>query len=143
MEPFSPQDPIRKLLDQSREVSARPNFTQNVVRAARQTPQERGWLAGLRAWWSENPAKGGLALASGAAVAVMLAFAWMPSQPVDGPSVAASPAPVQVEDLSFVDEMPLLPTAEAAWQGSMETESLLAVEDTSLLTDSDISYLLY
>ena len=143
MEPFSPQDPIRKLLDQSREVGVRPNFTQNVVRTARQTPQERGWLAGLRAWWGENPAKVGLALASGAAVAVMLTFAWIPVQPVAGPSAVAVTTPAQVEDLSFADEMPLLPTAEAAWQGTMETESLLAVEDTSLLTDSDISYLLY
>lgn len=143
MEPFSHQDPIRKLLDQSREVNVRPNFTQNVVRAARQTPQERGWLAGLRSWWSENPAKGGLALASGAAAAVMLAFAWMPDQPAAGPTLVMVPDPVQVDNISFVDEMPLLPTAEAAWQGSMETESLLAVEDTSLLTDSDISYLLY
>ncbi len=141
MEPFSPQDPVRKLLDQARELNVRPNFTQNVVRAARQTPQERGWLAGLRAWWSDNTVAGGLTVAAGAVAAVMLAFAWMPGQPADVQAVAAVLTPV--EDISFVDEMPLLPTAEAAWQGTMETESLLAVEDTSLLTDSDISYLLY
>ena len=49
MEPLSPQDPIKHLLAQAREVEVRPNFTQNVLRAARQTPQDRGWLAGLRA----------------------------------------------------------------------------------------------
>ena len=143
MEPFSPQDPIRKLLDQAPEVNVRPNFTQNVVRAARQTPQERGWLAGLRAWWSENPATGGLTLAGGAAAAVMLAFAWMPGQATVEPIVVEAPAPAPMEDISFVNEMPLLPEADVAWQGTMQTESLLAVEDTSQLTDSDISFLLY
>jgi hypothetical protein len=48
MEPFSPQDPLTKLLAQARKIEARSNFTQNVVRAARQTPQDRGWLAAVR-----------------------------------------------------------------------------------------------
>ena len=50
MDPIPPNDPLWKLLGQSRRVEVRPNFTQNVLRAARQTPQERGWFARLRTW---------------------------------------------------------------------------------------------
>ncbi len=118
----------------------RSNFTQNVLRAARNTPQDRGWLAGLRAWWQENTVAGGLTLAGGAAAAMVLAFVVM--QPAEQPaSHAVMPPPV--EDLSLVSDMPLLPETEAPWDSSLQTESLLAVEDTSLLTDSEISFLLY
>ncbi|MBL9129742.1 MAG: hypothetical protein JNG86_00985 [Verrucomicrobiaceae bacterium] len=139
MEPFSPQDPIQKLLAQAREVEVRSNFTQNVVRAARQTPQERGWLAGLRAWWQESSLAGSLTLAGGAVAAMALAFVVM--QPAEQPGTLAVTPPA--EDLSVVSDMPLLPETEAPWDSSLQTESLLAVEDTSLLTDSEISFLLY
>jgi hypothetical protein len=133
MEPFSPQDPIRKLLDQAREVEVRPNFTQNVVRLARQTPQDRGWLAGLRAWWQENTMLGGLSVAGTAVAALMMAFVIL--QP--------EPAAVIVEVPVIMDELPLLPETEAAWESPLQTEALLAVEDSSQFTDSEISFLLY
>ena len=141
MEPFSPQDPLRKLLGQAREAEVRPNFTQNVMRMARQTPQDRGWLSSLRAWWEENTLVGGLSIAGGAVEALALAFvALQPSatspQVADEPVKAAQPAVV-------LDEMPILPESEAAWENPLHTEALFAVEDSSQFTDSEISFLLY
>lgn len=139
MEPLSPQDPLRQLLQQARDVQVRPNFTQNVVRLARQTPQERGWLASLKAWWQENTALGGLSLAGGAAAALALAFVFM--QPEQPASIALAPVPQTAPVL--LDETPLPAETEAAWESSLHTEALLAVEDSSQLTDSEISFLLY
>lgn len=145
MEPFSPHDPIQKLLALAREVEVRPNFTQNVLRAARNTPQDRGWLAALRAWWQENTLTGGLTVAGAAAAAVAFAFVLMQPATTTPQAVAdAVPAPASsAVDLSFVDNMPLSPETEADWESSLQTGSLLAIEDASLLTDTQISSLLY
>lgn len=53
MDPLTPDDPLWKLLGQSRPVELRPDFVRNVLRAARQTPQDKGWLASLKARWQE------------------------------------------------------------------------------------------
>ncbi len=138
MEPFSPQDPLTKLLAQARKIEARSNFTQNVVRAARQTPQDRGWLAAVRAWWEDvsyAPAAGRWALAAGAAAAIALTFAVLQTQPES--------VPVIVEQTILVPEVPLLPAAETPWETAYQTEALLAVEDTTQFTDSEIGFLLY
>lgn len=137
MEPFSPEDPLTKLLAQARKIEARSNFTQNVVRAARQTPQDRGWLAALSAWWSEsvNPA-GKWAFAAGVTAAIALTIAVLQTQPESAPQVveqAAAPAA----------ELPLLPTADTPWETAYQTEALLALDDTSQFTDSEIGFLLY
>lgn len=140
MEPFSPQDPMTKLLAQARRIEARSNFTQNVVRAARQTPQDRGWLASLRAWWEDvsyAPAAGRWALAAGAAAAIALTFAVMQMQP------EAAPQTQVVEQTILIPEVPLLPAAETPWEAAYQTEALLAVEDTTQFTDSEIGFLLY
>lgn len=145
MEPLSPQDPIKHLLAQAREVEVRPNFTQHVLRAARQTPQDRGWLAGLRAWWEENTTLGGLSLAGGALAALAIGFlAWGPaSTSTPQPVVAAETTPaVQVADTP-ANDLPLHPESEAAWEAPFDTAALLAVEDTSQLSDSEIGFLLY
>ena len=120
-------------------MQVRPNFTQNVVRLARQTPQERGWLVSLKAWWQDNTALGGLSLAGGAVAACVFAFFLMqPGQPAGIVEIAARPvAPV------ILDEAPLPAETETAWESSLHTEALLAVEDSSQLTDSEISFLLY
>ena len=154
MEPFSPEDPLTKLLAQARKIEARSNFTQNVVRAARQTPQDRGWIAGVRAWWSETMSPGSTwAFAAGVTAAVALTVAVLqmqpeaaspqmvnhpPAVPVAVPAVKAVPEPVLAESV-----MPDLPAAETAWEAAYQTEALLAVEDTTKFTDSEISFLLY
>lgn len=141
MEPFSPQDPIRKLLAQAREAKVRPNFTQSVLRKARQTPQDLGWLASLRAWWEETPLFSGLSIA-GCALAA-LALAWVTLQPaVTAPSVADQSVHTPLS-AAALDEMPILPESEVAWESPLHTEALFAVEDSSQFTDSEISFLLY
>ncbi|MGV3660163.1 MAG: hypothetical protein ACO1TE_08255, partial [Prosthecobacter sp.] len=106
MEPFDPQDPLTKLLAQARRIEARSNFTQNVLRAARQTPQDRGWFAALRAWWSENSTPAGQwAFAGGVAAALVLTVAVLQMQPdAAAPQMAekltvpvAAPAPAVAE----------------------------------------------
>lgn len=136
MEPFSPQDPISKLLAQARRIEARSNFTQNVVRAARQTPQDRGWLAAVRTWWEDvsfaAPAAK-WAFASVSVAAIALAMVIFQIQPAVTPQIVQQNVP----------ELPLLPTAETPWEATYDTQALLAVDDTSQLTDSEIGFLLY
>lgn len=137
MEPFSSQDPLNKLLAQARRIEARSNFTQNVIRAARQTPQDRGWLAAVRAWWTEavNPA-GKWAFAASVTAAIALTVAVLQTQPEVTPQI--------VEKVAVpVAELPVLPAAETPWETAYQTEALLAVDDTSQFTDSEISFLLY
>jgi len=142
MEPLSPQDPIAKLLAQARAVEVRANFTQNVVRAARQTPQERGWLAALRAWWEDvsfaAPA-GKWAFATVTVAALALALVIFQTQPETEPQLAQQ----QAQEIT-VPDLPLLhATAETPWEATFDTQALLAEDDTSQLTDSEIGFLLY
>ncbi len=142
MEPFSPQDPIAKLLAQARKVEVRSNFAQNVARAARQTPQDRGWLAAFRSWWEDvsfaAPA-GKWAFASVTVAAIALAIVIFQTQPATEPQLVQQ----EVQEMSLPD-LPLLPTAEETpWQATYDTQALLAVDDTSQLTDSEIGFLLY
>lgn len=143
MEPLSPQDPIAKLLAQARTVEVRPNFTQNVVRAARQTPQDRGWLAALKNWWedvsSAAPA-GKWVFATVAVVAVALAVVIFQTQPGSELHLAKQEQVVPATNLA---DLPLLPEAETPWEATFDTQALLAVDDTSQFTDSEISFLLY
>ncbi|WP_395741884.1 hypothetical protein [Prosthecobacter sp.] len=142
MEPLSPQDPVAKLLAQARSVEVRAHFAQNVARAARQTPQDRGWLAALRLWWedvsfADPSAKWTFATVT---VAVMaLAFVILQAQPSAETRLAQQEAPVLA-----APELPLLPqAAETPWEATFDTQALLAVDDTSQLTDSEIGFLLY
>ena len=142
MEPLSPQDPVAKLLAQARTVEVRANVAQNVARAARQTPQDRGWLAALRTWWEDvsfaAPA-GKWAFATVTVAALALALVIFQTQPVTQPQLAQQ----QVVEIT-VPDLPLLhATAETPWEATFDTQALLAVDDTSQLTDSEIGFLLY
>jgi hypothetical protein len=111
------------------------------LRKARQTPQDLGWLASLRAWWEETPLFSGLSVA-GCALAA-LALAWVTLQPaVTAPSVADQSVHPPLS-AAALDEMPILPESEEAWESPLHTEALFAVEDSSQFTDSEISFLLY
>lgn len=144
MEPLSPQDPIAKLLAQARKVEVRSNFAQNVVRAARQTPQDRGWLAALRSWWEDvsfaaPAAKWAFATVTVAALALALVI--FQTQPAAETQLAQQEAPVMAAP---APALPLLAAAaETPWEATFDTQALLAVEDTSQLTDSEIGFLLY
>jgi hypothetical protein len=142
MEPLSPQDPIAKLLAQARAVEVRANFAQNVVRAARQTPQDRGWLAALRTWWEDVSSAAPAAkwaFATVTAAVLALALVIFQTQPTAETQLANQEAPVMA-----VPDMPLLhAAAETPWEATYDTQALLAVDDTSQLTDSEIGFLLY
>jgi hypothetical protein len=137
MEPFSPEDPFAKLLAQARKVEARSNFTQNVLRAARQTPQDHGRLAAVRAWWTEmmNPS-GKRAFAAGLTAAIALTVAVLQKRQETTPQIVE-------QVVAPVSELPLLPAAETPWETAYQTEALLAVQDSSQFTDSEIGFLLY
>lgn len=142
MEPLSPQDPIAKLLAQARAVEVRTNFAQNVARAARQTPQDRGWLADLRIWWEDvswaaPAAKWAFATVTVAAMALALVI--FQTQSASETQIAKQEVPAMT-----VPELPLLhAAAETPWEATFDTQALLAMDDTSQLTDSEISFLLY
>lgn len=139
MDPLTPNDPLWKLLGQSQRVEARPNFTQNVLRAARQTPQERGWVARLRGWVAaqERP---GLAWAVAATVALAAGLVLM--QPTgSAPEVAQQPA--EVPALLLETDFPLVDGYDTQWQNLEQMGDLLAVQDSALLTDREIHLLLY
>ena len=142
MEPLSPQDPIAKLLAQARAVEVRANFAQNVVRAARQTPQERGWRAALRIWWEDvssaaPAAKWAFATVTVAALALALVI--FQTQPTAETQLANQETPV-----TTVPDLPLLhAAAETPWEATFNTQALLAEDDTTQLTDSEIGFLLY
>lgn len=162
MEPLNDQDPISKLLAQARPVEPRGNFTQNVLREARQTPQDRGWLSGVLALFSGSastpPVFRLAAAAAAAAVVALIAFAWVqqgtdetptvavtaPAPEVATPAVVASvPVATSSEETLFADEIPLLPEVETQWQNLDHQDALLAVEDTSMLSDSEVAFFLY
>ncbi len=144
MDPLTPNDPLWKVLGRAKPVEPRPNFLQNVMREARQTPQERGWLARVRGWWSEMegvPA----GLAWSAAAALVLAGALLMYEPGAAPrTVAQTPQiPAAAEPALSEADFPLVPEFETEWNQMEQMGALLAVQDTSELTDTEIHLLLY
>ncbi|SKA99272.1 hypothetical protein SAMN02745166_02889 [Prosthecobacter debontii] len=166
MEPLSPNDPLWKVLGQTKRVEVRPNFTQNVVRMARQTPQDRGWLARLKSWWQEKQEVGTAATWTWAAAAAAIALTasavlFTPAASEESSANLAAvtnPAPVPISraEIASVEkaepastvataevDFPLMPGFETEWQNLEQMGDLLAVHDTSLLTDSEINLLFY
>jgi hypothetical protein len=82
-----------------------------------------------------NPA-GKWAFAAGVSADIALTVAVLQTQP-ETTSQIVGKAVVPVE------ELPLLPAAETPWETAYQTEALLAVEDSSQFTDSEIGFLLY
>jgi len=140
MEPLTPNDPLWNLLGKTKPVEPRPNFVQNVVRAARQPPQEHGWLASLKAWWQESEL-GHAPLAWAAAAVIALAGISLTLAPQADVQMAAQPAATQDAVLSEADF--LVPEFETEWKNLETMGDLLAVQDTSQLTDREIHMLLY
>ncbi len=140
MEPLTPNDPLWNLLGKTKPVEPRPNFVQNVVRAARQTPQEHGWLASLKSWWREREL-GQASLAWAAAAVIALAGISLTFAPQADVQMAAQPPATQDAVLSEADF--LVPEFETEWKNLETMGDLLAVQDTSQLTDREIHMLLY
>lgn len=140
MEPLEPNGPLWKLLGKAKPVEPRPNFTQNVLRAARQTPQSRGWWARLTEWFQDSPStlsRAAIGVMAAVALTVVLAAQFRTS---DTPAtMVAQPL---LPTASIVAEAPLL-AVESQLESVDEVSMLLALEDTSTLTDSEINFLLY
>lgn len=140
MEPLEPHGPLWKLLGKAKPVEPRPNFTQNVLRAARQTPQSRGWWARVTEWFQDNPSalsRSATGVMAAVALTVVLAAQFRTS---DTPATMVA-QPV-LPTASIVAEAPLL-AVESQLESVDEVSMLLALEDTSTLTDSEINFLLY
>ena len=147
-EPFDPQDPLWKLLGQGREVEVRSNFVQNVVRQARQTPQERSLLARWCAWFSFKEGEKAVLMGRLAVVAAVLLVGTLTVvQTLTQPEESDSNARVVAERVSQlvepVLEKPLVPEVETQLETLDYLDALLALEDTSGLSDREIAYLLY
>jgi hypothetical protein len=138
MEPFSPQDPLTKLLGQARPVEPRPNFTQNVLRAVRQLPQRMSLRERLAEWCGalSRPA---LAGACAVAAAGLLAFQSLQH----GTGIQGSRTP---------DGKSLVVTAESAadetdvaatFDNMNQLSTLLAQTDARAMTDTEVAFLLY
>ena len=142
MEPLDPNDSLWKLLGKARPVEPRSNFTANVLRAARQTPQTRGWWAKVSEWLQDSPsALPRMAVGVAAAVAFAAVVAVQIRTPESSPNLAqhaSSTAPLAMT----VAEPPLL-AVETQLESVDQVSMLLALEDTSSLTDSEINFLLY
>lgn len=150
MEPLSHNDPLHTLLGKARPVEPRPNFTQNVMRAIRQTPQSLGVWTRVQEWLG-SLAMPRLALACAAAIVVVLALIALQKPASETPVVVqqktqpATPPhlPAVVDEMLFsaTESVPETPAADYLERDPMGL--LLVHEDTSALTDSEIALLLY
>lgn len=158
MEPLSPNDPVFKLLGKTKSVEPRPNFTQNVLRAVRQTPQRETWWERCQSWLANGLGARSTWAGSGLAVTAALAI-WLGvrapevetphtsqaavathSTKSTTPDWAVTAPTVEEENFTAVEES----TSVASQLASMDQMSLLlAQQDTSALTDNEIALLLY
>ena len=142
MEPLDPNDSLWKLLGKARPVEPRSNFTANVLRAARQTPQTRGWWAKVSEWLQDSPSalpRMAIGVVAAVAFAAVVAVQFRTTESsLDLAQHVSNAAPVA----ATVAEPPLL-AVETQLESVDQVSMLLALEDTSSLTDSEINFLLY
>jgi hypothetical protein len=145
MEPFAPNDPLWDLLGKAKPVKPRANFAQNVVREARQTPQEHGLWAKLQGWWQDSVSPSpALSWAVTAAICAMVTSITLISQQDSSSTVAAQPSTAISEEALLTEiAFPIVPEFESEWKNLEQTGALLAVQDTSQLTANEIHLLLY
>lgn len=147
MNPLEPNDPLWNLLGKARKVEVRGNFVQNVVRAARQEPQTRSVWQRAREWMEQARAAVWFRPALVATAVVVAAVAlWNPAAPQTETLAqvpAASPASetISTEDMELLKLAESLPTMPLDSVNQMDV--LLAMDDTSALTDTEIAFLLY
>ncbi|TLD70189.1 hypothetical protein FEM03_13435 [Phragmitibacter flavus] len=151
MDPFPKDDPLHQLLGKTRAVEPRPNFTQNVMRTVRNTPQDRGWRVSLMARLENFPrlklaaTTGAMAIAAAVALALLVtnnsqeSSTSSPGIIIASASAESATLPVDLVETSTPDE-----SIVASELDSMDQLSdLLASQDTTSLTDGEIAMLLY
>jgi hypothetical protein len=152
MEPFSKDDPLHKLLGKGRAVEPRPNFTQNVLRAVRQEPQKLGFWERCRAWLDEE---GGFkklnhGILAAAAVLTLSLVVWKQADtsagnPADVVSTSPSSdsSPAQAVEAVPATEMPVEAVVTSELESLDHLSVMLAQQNTSAMTDSEIASFLY
>lgn len=139
MEPLSPQDPLHRLLGKTRPVEPRGDFTQNVLRAVRQLPQSESVWERVQGWFAQmTMPRAATALAFAAVLALGGMALWSPVPP------QIISAPLAMNSSSDADlTRPTESDVASELDGMNQLTALLAQQDTSALTDSDIAFLLY
>lgn len=145
MEPLSPNDPLWKLLGKARPVEPRSNFLPNVLREVRNTPQQTSWWSrvseNFSAWLAGLQRPALMAMAAFVIVALLVTLLDRPV-PETSPDVSVANMtalqPLADEEMALIADDLILPTA-----GLDHMEALVAMEDTSSLTDNEIAFLLY
>lgn len=145
MEPLSPNDPLWKLLGKARPVESRSNFLPNVLREVRNTPQQTSWWSrvseNFSAWLAGLQRPALMAMAAFVIVALLVTLLDRPV-PETSPDVSVANMtalqPLADEEMALIADDLSLPTA-----GLDHMEALVAMEDTSSLTDNEIAFLLY
>jgi len=147
MEPFSPQDPLSKLLSNARPVEPRPNFTANVLRAIRQEPQrESFWVRLSQRWLTPQPALALGAVAVAASLVTLLAMHPWSAHSLRGNTgqLSGMGGAMGANRVSkFSPPVPSENEVAAEWDGMNELGELLVQRDPSTMSDSDIAALLY
>lgn len=140
MDPLTPNDPLWKLLGEARKVEVRGNFTANVLREARNTPQEKGLGYRLLSLW-KGESLPWLRPVVAMALVVALGVVWLPQSSVTNTitvTKAEVVAPLADEDMALIAN-----DVDLALEGMNHLDALVAMEDTSALTDTEIAFLLY
>ena len=102
-------------------------------------------LARMRAWFAETSVSTGRMAWAGVAVAVLaLVAAWplLPEQQAELAVVRPEPSLPGVPAVADA-ELPIVPPPDTQWVKMQQFDALLAVQDTSQLTDREINFLLY
>jgi len=147
MNPLEPNDPLWQLLGMSREAKVRGNFVQNVVREARNTPQDRGLFVAVKVW-ARGETRGEVAwLRPGLALGALALLGWVSlNLGSTGPSEVAVQAEVATPVMSAEEEA-MIQLADAMPTMPLETinemDALLAMDDAAVLTDTELAFLLY
>lgn len=138
MEPFSPQDPVGKLLGHARRVEPRPNFTQDVLRAVRQLPQ-RVSLRERFVEWCASLSRPALAGACAVVAAGLVALQTVRHEHrTDNPPSRPDKSVASVEGISQGE------TDVATTLDNMDQlSSLLAHTDARTMTDTEVAFLVY
>lgn len=138
MEPFSPQDPVGRLLGRARPVEPRPNFTQNVLRAIRQLPQRMS-LSERLAEWCASLSRPALAGACAVVAAGLLAF-----QTLQNPAGTDNSPNPDAKSLIVAADTSDADTDVAATLDNMnQLSTLLAQTDARAMTDTEVAFLVY
>ena len=102
-------------------------------------------LARMRAWFAETSVSTGQMAWAGVAVAAVALVAAWPLLPEQQAELAVVKPEQTVPSVPAVaeGEFPTVSTPDTQWVKMQQFDALLAVQDTSQLTDREINFLLY